>query len=80
MELRSTESMGEMGEKMGAELRAELHSTEVQLSHWVAEREHRLGDIQASTLREDLAEYCLCGVAIDGACVGESRSLVFCSL
>ena len=40
------ESMEEMGEKMTAGLRAELHSTEVQLSHWLAEREQRLGDLQ----------------------------------
>lgn len=39
------ESVTAMGERMTAELRAELHRTELQLSHWVAEREQRLGDL-----------------------------------
>lgn len=39
--------MANMGEEISAELREELHRTEVQLSHWVAEREQRLGDMQA---------------------------------
>lgn len=39
------ESVTAMGERMTAELRSELHRTELQLSHWVAEREHRLGDL-----------------------------------
>eukprot|EP00904_Undaria_pinnatifida_P005680 jgi/Undpi1/2241/HiC_scaffold_12.g05627.m1 len=47
MEPRTMESMDEMGEHMLAGLRAELQSAEVQLSHWVAEREQRLGDLQA---------------------------------
>lgn len=42
----TTESMTEMAERMSKELRAEMHNSEVQLSHWVAEREQRLGDIQ----------------------------------
>lgn len=46
LETRSTESMTEMAERMSKELRAEMHNAEVQLSHWVAEREQRLGDIQ----------------------------------
>lgn len=46
MEPRTMESMDEMGEHMLAGLRAELQSAEVQLSHWVAEREQRLGDLQ----------------------------------
>lgn len=41
------ESVTAMGERMTAELRAELHRTELQLSHWVAEREQRLGDLHA---------------------------------
>lgn len=46
VETRMTESMAEMAERMNTELRAEMHNSEVQLSHWVAEREQRLGDIQ----------------------------------
>lgn len=46
MEPRAMESMEEMGGNMVTGLRAELHSAEVQLSHWVAEREQRLGDLQ----------------------------------
>lgn len=46
METKKMESMVDVGEKMTMELRAELHRTEVQLSHWVAEREQRLSDIQ----------------------------------
>lgn len=46
VDTRTTESMAEMAERMSKELRAEMHNSEVQLSHWVAEREQRLGDIQ----------------------------------
>lgn len=42
--------MVDMGERMSAELRSGLHETEVQLSHWVAEREQKLSSIQASSL------------------------------
>lgn len=49
VEARTTESMAEMAERMSKELRAEMHNSEVQLSHWVAEREQRLGDIQVRT-------------------------------
>lgn len=52
MDPRMMESMAEMGEKMTAGLRAELHSTEVQLSHWLAEREQRLGDLQVCSHRK----------------------------
>lgn len=40
------ESIETMGERLNAELRSELHRTEVQLNHWVAQMEQRLGDIQ----------------------------------
>lgn len=46
MDTKKMESMLDIGENMTAELRAELHRTEVQLSHWVAEREQGLSDIQ----------------------------------
>lgn len=45
METR-TESIEALGERLTTELHAELHRTEVQLSHWVAEQEQRLGDMQ----------------------------------
>lgn len=48
VETRTTESMSEMAGRMTKELRAEMHNSEVQLSHWVAEREQRLGDIQVA--------------------------------
>lgn len=48
VDVRKMESMAEMGEKATAEVRAELHRSEVYLSNWVAEREQRLGDLQAS--------------------------------
>lgn len=44
--VENDESVAAMGERMTAELRSELHRTELQLSHWVAEREQRLGDLQ----------------------------------
>lgn len=46
--ITTTESMTEMAERMSKELRTEMHNAEVQLSHWVAEREQRLADIQVS--------------------------------
>lgn len=55
MQPRMMESMAEMGENMTAGLRAELHSTEVQLSHWVAEREQRLADLQVSSSQEHVS-------------------------
>ncbi|CAN0079212.1 unnamed protein product [Pylaiella littoralis] len=45
--ITTTESMTEMAERMSKELRTEMHNAEVQLSHWVAEREQRLADIQS---------------------------------
>eukprot|EP00752_Nemacystus_decipiens_P007822 g6987.t1 len=59
VETRTTESMAEMAERMSKELRVEMHNSEIQLSHWVAEREQRLGDIQsefAQTMESRAAE------------------------
>lgn len=47
-ETGTMESMAEMADRMSKELRAEMHSAEVQLNNWVAEREQRLADIQVS--------------------------------
>lgn len=49
VEARTTQSMAGMAERMSKELRVEMHNSEVQLTHWVAEREQRLGDIQVGT-------------------------------
>ena len=46
VEDRKRPSMISMGGKATAELRAELHRAELELSNWVAEREQRLGDLQ----------------------------------
>ncbi|CAM9604139.1 unnamed protein product [Ascophyllum nodosum] len=46
VEDRKRPSMMSMGGKATAELRAELHRAELELSNWVAEREQRLGDLQ----------------------------------
>lgn len=58
VETRTTESMAEMAERMSKELRAEMHNSEVQLSHWVAEREQRLGDVQVSMGIGNLLLFC----------------------
>lgn len=47
----ATESVETMGQRLTTELRAELHRTELQLSHWVAEKEQRFGDIQVMAVR-----------------------------
>lgn len=44
--IEEDDSVTAMGERMTAELRSELHKTELQLAHWVAEREQRLADMQ----------------------------------
>ena len=66
MEPRMMESMEEMGEKMTAVLRAELQSTEVQLSHWVAEREQRLGDMQVCFSQEKSPVLACCPASLQG--------------
>lgn len=58
VDTRTTESMAEMAERMSKELRAEMHNSEVQLSHWVAEREQRLGDVQVSMSIGNLFLFC----------------------
>ena len=74
MEPRMMESMEEMGEKMTAVLRAELQSTEVQLSHWVAEREQRLGDMQVCFSQEKSPVLACCPASLQGTLVGGGGS------
>lgn len=55
-ELKTTESMSEMAERMSKELREEMHEADLHLTNWVAEREQRLADIQVKQRKHAITQ------------------------